>query len=163
MSFCNRRHILLGLPALLAACGFEPALAPGSPASRLYNTVLIDAPSSRLQFLLTRELETRLGRGSAAQYGLSLSITMRERAVGISSSDVTTRFNLLGSVKYALRDFQSKAVLITGAESNFVSYGATGTTVATQAAERDAQERLMVIMADQIMNGLISQSDALPA
>ena len=34
---------------------------------------------------------------------------------------------------------------------NFVGYSATGTTVATLAAKRDATERLMTILADEIV------------
>ncbi|MEM8775634.1 MAG: LPS assembly lipoprotein LptE [Pseudomonadota bacterium] len=162
MSSCNRRQVVFGLPVLLAACGFEPALAPGGDADRLFQAVLVDEPVGLSGFLLTRELEERLGRGAAARYGLSLSIRVGRSAVAISSSNVTTRFNLLGSVQYALRDLETTAVLVTGSESNFVSYSATGTTVATQAAERDAQERLMIILSDQIVNGLVAQADKLP-
>jgi LPS-assembly lipoprotein len=46
--------------------------------------------------------------------------------------------------------------VISGSVDNFTSYSATGTTVATLAAERDAQERLMIQLADQIFVRLAS-------
>jgi LPS-assembly lipoprotein len=37
---------------------------------------------------------------------------------------------------------------------NFTGYSATGTTVATQASKQDAEKRLMVILAEQIITRL---------
>ena len=76
---------------------------------------------------------------------------------------MTTRYNLLGRVEYALRDLQTGAVVLTGQADSFTSYSASGTTVATQAAQRDAEARLMVILADQILNRLTAEAGALPA
>lgn len=163
MSLFSRRFILLAAPATLAACGFEPAFAPGGPASRLQGAVRVDDPKGRPGYLLTRHIEERLGRGELQRYGLSYSIALSEEAIAITDDNVTTRFNLLGSVKYALRDLESKAVLVTGTADSFTSYSASGTTVATQAAERDAEARLIVILADQIINRLTAEAASLPA
>ncbi|MFN3209762.1 MAG: LPS assembly lipoprotein LptE [Roseovarius sp.] len=162
MSSFNRRFVLLGLPAALAACGFTPAYAPGGAAAGLQGAVLVDAPDSRPGYLLTRHIEERLGRGERGLYGLSYSISLDEDAIAISQTNVTTRYNLLGSVKYALRDLRSNAVLLSGKAESFTSYSASGTTVATQAAERDAEARLMVILADQILNRLTAEAGKLP-
>ena len=58
---------------------------------------------------------------------------------------------------------QSTAVLATGQVDNFTSYSASGTTVATLAAQRDAEARLMVILADQVINKLTAEAANLPA
>ena len=163
MSSFSRRFVLLSLPAGLAACGFTPAYGPGGQATRLQNAVLVDAPNSRSGYLLTRHIEDRLGRGELQRFALSYAIETDEEAIAISSSNVTTRYNLLGRVKYALRDVGTTEVLITGQADSFVSYSASGSTVATQAAERDAVARLMVILADQILNRLTAEAGKLPA
>lgn len=163
MSSFNRRFVLLGLPAGLAACGFAPAYGPRGSAQRLQNAVLVDAPDSRPGYLLTRHIEERLGRGERQVYGLSYSISLSEDPIAISRTNVTTRYNLLGNVKYALRDLRSNAVVLSGQADSFTSYSASGTTVATQAAERDAEARLMVILADQILNRLTAEAGKLPA
>lgn len=162
MSSYNRRFILLGLPSGLAACGFAPAYGPNGSAQGLQGAVLVDAPDSRPGYLLTRHIEERLGRGERRVYGLSYSIGLDEDPIAISSTNVTTRYNLLGNVKYALRDLQSSAVVLSGQAESFTSYSASGTTVATQAAERDAVARLMVILADQILNRLTAEAGKLP-
>jgi LPS-assembly lipoprotein len=69
---------------------------------------------------------------------------------------VASRFNLLGSVAYSLRDLSTGATLTTGEVTSFTGYSATGTTVAVQAAERDAEARLMVILADQLLTRLLA-------
>lgn len=162
MSSYSRRFVLVGLPAVTAACGFEPAFAPRGQAARLQNAVLVDEPNSRPGFLLTRHIEERLGRGELQRYGLSYAIDIEEEAIAISGANVITRFNLLGNVTYALRDLSSTAVLFSGQAASFTSYSASGSTVATQAAERDAEARLMVILADQVITRLTAEAGNLP-
>lgn len=162
MSSFNRRVFLLSSAAALAGCGFAPAYGPSGAATRLQNTILVDAPTGRPSYLLTRYIEERLGRGSPGRYGLSYSIALTEEAIAISANNVTTRYNILGTVTYAMRDLQSGAVLLSGKADSFTGYSASGSTVATQAAERDAEARLMTILADQIVTRLTAASASLP-
>ena len=54
--------------------------------------------------------------------------------------------------------------MASGSETNFTGYSATGSTVETLAGERDAFERLMRILADQIAARLLATADlATPA
>ena len=162
MSSFNRRLFLLGTATIVAGCGFAPAYGPNGPAQSLQGTIAVDEPDSRAGYLLTRALEDRLGRPAPARFGLSHSITLSQEAIAISRSNVTNRFNLLGRVTYALRDLGTGEVLTSGKLDSFTSYSASGTTVATQAAERDAEERLMTILADQLTTRLIAASSSLP-
>lgn len=159
----SRRFVLFAIPAVLAGCGFSPAFAPGGAATRLQNSILLDEPKGREGYLFNRHFEDRLGRGIPGRYGLSYAIALSEDPIAIAENNVITRYNLLGSVKFALRDMDSKAVLVSGQVDNFTSYSASGTTVATQAAQRDAEARLMVILADQIINKLTAEAGKLPA
>mgnify|MGYP000844786428 FL=1 len=103
-------------------------------------------------YVLVRELENRLGQpGGAPEYGLSLALHLDERGVGRTSAQVTNRFDVIGSVTYALRGMDNKEVLTTGKVSSFTSYSASGSTVSELAAKDDAYERLMVILADRIV------------
>ncbi|MCQ0093805.1 LPS assembly lipoprotein LptE [Roseovarius sp. M141] len=155
MSSFNRRSFCLAALAALAACGFTPVYGPDGAGTALQGQVLVDEPITRDAYLLTRELETRLGRANPGRYGLSYAITMFVESIAISQDNVTTRYNLLGGVTYALRDLDTQAVVASGKVDNFTGYSASGTTVATQAAEKDARERLMNIMAEQIVTRLI--------
>lgn len=161
MSWYNRRLFLISAVAL-AGCGFTPAFAPGGAATRLQGRVLVDEPDSRPGYLLTRRFEERLGRANPALYGLSYSIGLTDSAIAVSSTNVITRYNKIGKVTWALRDLQTDKVLISGKAESFTSYSASGTTVASQAAERDAEARLMVILTDQIITRLIADAEKLP-
>ena len=151
-----RRRFLAVLPLALAACGFTPVYGPGGAGSALQDQVLVDEPSTEEGYLLTRHLETRLGRAGSPRYGLGLTIATVEDGLAINALGDITRYNLLGVVDYALRDTSGGAVVTSGRVENFTGYSATGSTVATLAAERDALERLMVILGDQIIARLFA-------
>ena len=155
MSSFNRRTLILTALAALPACGFTPVYGPDGAGTALQGMVLVDAPITRDEYLLTREVETRLGRGNPGRYGLSHGIAVRAESIGISPTNVSTRFNLLGDATYALRDLETQKVIASGTVSNFTGYSASGSTVATQAAEIDARARLMTILADQIVARLL--------
>ncbi len=155
MSLYNRRTLLI-LPFALAACGFTPVYAPGGTAAALRGQVTVQDPVDREGFLLVQELETRLGRGSG-KYGLAFQIALSEPGLGLTPTGDTSRFNLVGTVNYQLFDFATQEVIFQNSTSNFTGYSATGDTVETLAAQRDARERLMVILADQITAELYAQ------
>lgn len=162
MSYFSRRFLLSALPALaLSGCGFSPAYAPGGSANALQGAILVDAPTDRAAYLFTRHIEDRLGRAAPGRYGLGYAISLDEDSVAISADNVITRYNILGTVKYALRDLKTKEVVLTGSVDNFVGYSASGSTVATQAARRDAEARLMGILAEQILNRLTAEAGRL--
>lgn len=162
MSSFNRRLFCIAAVGTLAGCGFAPVYGPSGGGARLQNAVKVDTPKTREDFLLTRTLEERLGRPASERYGLSYSIALGEEAIAISANDVTSRYNLLGEITYALRDLDSGQVVTSGKVSNFTGYSASGSTVATQAAERDARARLMTILADEIATRLLAASSSLP-
>lgn len=153
MSSLNRRTFLLA-PLALGACGFTPVYAPGGTGAALQNRVLVDAPNDKDSYLLTREIEGRLGRAGDPAYGLALNITTSEQQLAIDRSGYTGRFHLIGKVDYVLRDLATGQVVTSGQVDNFTGYSATGTTVATLAGEQDAEERLMIMLADQIVTHL---------
>lgn len=153
MSLPNRRWMLL-TPLALTACGFEPVYGPSSTGRILQNNVLVDAPSDEKSYLLTRELEERLGRSDAPRFALSLDITTNEQGLAINREGNIERFNLTGVATYALRDVNTGQIVTSGQVDNFTSYSATGTTVVTLASEQDALRRLMVTLADQIVTRL---------
>ncbi|MGY9049746.1 MAG: LPS assembly lipoprotein LptE [Rhodobacterales bacterium] len=80
---------------------------------------------------------------------------MTSEGLGTTSAGSTTRYQLIGTVEYTLKDAATGAVLSTRDTSAFAGYSATGSNVATLAARRDTMERLMVILADQMVDQLL--------
>jgi LPS-assembly lipoprotein len=137
MSSSDRRLFLLSGLAALAGCGFAPAYAPGGGGAALMGRIEIAPPDTRAGFLLTQELEGRLGRPTDARY-------------------------VLGRVDYTVQDRQTDAVVTRGTVENFTGYSTFDTPVATQAAERDAEARLMTMLADQLLTRLAATARTLP-
>lgn len=148
--------------AALAGCGFTPAYAPSGGAAKLLGGVQTDDPKTRDDFALTRRLSERFGPVKSARYRLSYKVTTRAIGQAITPANATTRYSLSGNVDYTLHDIATDAVLLTGRAASFTSWSASGTVVASNAAEEDAHRRLMVILADQIVTKLTAQAGSLP-
>ena len=141
----------LALVLAISACGFEPVYGPGGTGTQFQNRVLVDKPIDREGFLLVRQLEERLGRADDPAYKLGIKLAVAEEARAIDPDGDIRRFHVIGTAEYTLADAITGAVVRSDTVDNFVGYSATGTTVATLAAKRDATERLMTILADEIV------------
>ena len=158
---CNRRKVLTLLAAApLAACGFTPAYGPQGGAQALSRNITVRAPETPMDYLMTRELEDRLGRTDTGDYLLDYTLTMEEERIAITANNITRRFNLIGTVSYRLTTAGGMQVAKDTVET-FVGYSATGSTVATRAARADAERRLTTILADRITTRLIAVTPAL--
>ncbi|WP_424975866.1 LPS assembly lipoprotein LptE [Dinoroseobacter sp. S124A] len=162
MSLSDRRTFLLALPAAaLAGCGFTPVYAPGSEATNLQGTVRMDDPTNEDSFDIVRQIEQRLGRPTAPIYGLTITPSVDEESLSIVGSRDITRFNLIGRADFAMRSLADNRVLLAGEVDSFTSYSATGTTVSTLTAERDARTRLMINLANLVVTRLIASPESL--
>lgn len=167
MSLLKQPLLALSLVATLAAsaCGFTPVHAPGGAGNALYGEIEIETPQQpntrgdANAYFLVRNLEERLGRGNGGDYRLELSLSTRSEGQAITADNEITRYSILGSAGYTLTRIADGTVVASGTETNFTGYSATGSTVETLAGERDAYERLMVILADQITTRLLTTAD----
>ena len=157
MSSFNRRLFLLSLTGL-AACGFTPAYGPQGGAQALQGRISLPVPKDRADFLLNQRLDEKFGHADNAPFLLTTTISTEEQGIGQTVDGKTTRFHLIGSVNWALRDAVTDTILLSGSEKNFTGYSTTGSTVATVAAQRDATARLLTILADQIADQIIAQA-----
>ncbi len=154
---------------MLAGCGFTPAYGPAGSASVLSGTVLVKAPDDRDTFSLVKQLELRLGQPNPARYALAYDLRVSQDGVGLTTENETTRYNLVGTVTFKMTAIGSDAVLTSGKLTSFTGYSvgtvdttvsppSTSSTISTRAAEQDARDRLMVILADRIVTRLIATS-----
>ena len=101
-----------------------------------------------------RHFEQRLGRTDSPRYRLTWDLTTSEDGIAVTATQETTRFEVLGTLGYALSDMTTGAVLASGTVRNFTGYSATGTTVAARTDQLDANRRLMIILADEVLTRL---------
>lgn len=154
----DRRLFLTSATALagLAACQFQPVYGPGGSGTALNGKVLVSAPDTSNAFTLRQELELGFGPPVSPQFSLTISLTTREQSIAVTEAQDIDRYNIIGSAGYQLTDIASGAVLRQGQVDSFAGYSASGTTVATLAAEQDGYRRLMTILANKITAELIS-------
>jgi LPS-assembly lipoprotein len=158
MSSSDRRIFLLGLTAL-AGCGFEPVYAPGAAGRDLRGRIDIAEPVDEAGFALVRRLEERLGRANGADLVLNADIRIGEDPVGYLPDGTISRYNVIGEVDWRLVNTADGEIRLSGSERSFSSYSATSTTVATIFAQRDAQSRLMIGIADRIVADILARLD----
>ena len=152
MLLSDRRAFLLAALAL-TGCGFAPVHGRGSKSLIVRNAVLVQAPTNRVEFELVRNLEVQLGLPTAKHYDLRYTLTVDEQVIVVSAAQEINRFSLVGVLNFSLVDADGVVFLRETAKS-FTGYSATGTTVATERSKRDAYDRLMVILAKQVLNHL---------
>ncbi len=153
----DRRKFIASLGLLpLAACGFQPVYGPGGPGTALRGRVAFADPQNRFGFELVARLEERLGRTQNPTYALSYQIVTAREGIAISATNDTTRIRLDGRARYVLRETGSDVQVLAGEVTSFTAYSTTGSTLATDTAARDAETRLMVLLADLMADALIS-------
>jgi LPS-assembly lipoprotein len=157
MSSSDRRQFLALLAvAPLAACGFAPVYGPGGSGNAVQGRIDIAEPDTPLAFGLVSRLEDRIGRSSGGPYLLTYRIETSDSALALSDTDDINRINVAGTIAYTLTDQSSGVQLQVGEVSTFTAYASSGSPVATAAARRDAQDRLMIALADQIVARLLA-------
>jgi LPS-assembly lipoprotein len=157
----GRRQLLALLAvAPLAACGFTPVYGTGGTGSTVRGRVAIAAPDNPMAFSLVSRLEDRIGRADGGPYLLSYRIETSESALALSDTDDINRINISGTIAYTVTETLSDVQVQAGEVSTFTAYASSGSPVATAAARRDAQERLMIALADQIVARLLAGADA---
>ena len=138
----------------LAGCDLVPVNGANTKFQLLRNTVLVQAPTNRVEFELVRNLEVQLGQAVSKLYDLQYKLSVDEEIIVVSAAQEINRYSLVGLLEYSLID-NGGVVLLTETTKSFTGYSATGTTVATQRSKRDAYDRLMVILAKQVSNSLL--------
>lgn len=154
----SRRSLLVTLPLALAACGFAPAYGTKGAAEALVGTVRAADPTDKNSFDFVQHFEERLGRPSEAVYQLAHTITTNIIGAGITPDGSITRYTVTGGLDWSLTRLSDQTRLAGGHIDAFTSYSATGSTVAGQTAQSDANLRLMRMLGDDLVLRLIAAS-----
>lgn len=150
MSSFNRRTILLA-PLALAACGFRPIYGRGTAAEGLLGRIQLGPVDDRLSFEFHEHLENRLGRAQDPLYRLEVQIDIDSEGLAITQDNAITRYNLTAEAAFSLIRLSDGKVMLADILRSFTAYSATASAYATHIAERDANRRLAVSLADQIV------------
>lgn len=159
------RRGVLGLLALLpAGCGFQPLYGEGAPASRMAGRVDVGLIDGKAGFDLRERLVNRLGQPVDPAYHLTVTLTLTSTGTALTRENVTTRFDVSGLAEYTLTPIAGGPAVASGGVRSVTGFNApdsvTSTAFAARAAEIDAERRLAVTLADQIVQRLALSADA---
>ncbi|WP_422369319.1 LPS assembly lipoprotein LptE [Pelagibius sp.] len=155
-----RRGVAAGALLPLAACGFTPLYAEGDSslsAAAEMATVRIEPLRDRVGQQMHNFLRDRLnpnGQPVAPSYQLRLQITESLSELGVRRDETATRANLRLTTDFTLSDTGSGEQLLNGRSTSTTSYDILENPFATTISERDARERALREVADDIQTRL---------
>jgi len=152
------RRALFAATASLAACGFTPLYAPGAPASRMAGRVEVGLVDGGPGFALRERLTGALGPATAPTHRLDVDLDLSRTGVALTQQNITTRYEVVGTARYALVPLAGGPPAASGTVRTITGYSAPespgASAFAAQAAFDDAEARLAVTLADQILQRL---------
>ncbi len=157
MSCVKLRLAALALvSAALISCGYRPALQQNAPSAFLTEGISVSVAGGREGFILEELLGQRLGRGSgAAPYELTARLTVSERDEATPGAGGIDRKALDGVVNYEIRAASESETIAAGSVAGSASFSVGGGAVASGAARRDAEKRMLTQFADRLYSQLI--------
>lgn len=169
LSKLTRRSLIAAALLPLIGCGYEPAFGPTGQSQALLNQVSVPEARDKRQFDFNAQFERRLGHASDGTYELAYSIKAVREGVAIRVGGDVFRYNLVGTVNFSLNDAATGKKLVSSKVEGFTSYSvvfvdnaanptSTSATIASVAAREDAEDRLMIILADQVVTRLVATS-----
>jgi LPS-assembly lipoprotein len=151
-----RAALALCLSALLAACGFSPAYAPGPANTGMIRIAEIEG---RTGHALRRELLYSVGRGVP---GLSqqadLTIVLDESIVrlGYTPDQAASRSDYVGEAVWTLKSADG-ATIASGQAREAASFNYADAAYADVAAQTAAQERVAAMLARAVRLQILAE------
>ena len=159
-SIPDLRHLAgIGLLVCAAAastgCGFRPLYGKGSGSDvAALSTVYVETIPDRIGQKLRNHLQERLSpKGPARRTYFILKVTLTEsrRNLAIRKDETATRANLVITANFELIDNRrAQNGKFTGIATSINSYNVLQSDFATLSAQRDARDRALRTIADEI-------------
>ena len=149
------RLLLLFMALALGGCGLRPLYGGGessSVAKGLHRIEVGNIPG-QVGWLTRNALVDRLGgeANGANRYRLEVELDDNITGFGIRGDSATTRERRTLRARYRLVDLANGAVVLDATAGSDAGIDVVSSEYATVAAEQTAVERLVVVIADQIV------------
>ena len=157
MWWSRRRLVaaLAALPLALGACGFSPLYDEGSPAAGMGGRVEVGVIDGAPGLAMRERLVTRLGPPAAPSHRLAVTLEFDTVGVALTRESVTPRFDVVGRAGFALVPVEGGPPALEGQVRAVTGVSApdlpAATAFAVESAQRDAERRLAVLLADRIL------------
>lgn len=154
-----QRLALLSL-FLLPACGFSPIYGnhggQSEPVAKALSNVRIENIGERNGQILRNKLIDRMyaaGRPQNPTASLNVNLAISESALGVQKDSTSTRSQMTVKASFTLKDMTGRT-LHTGQARSIVGYSKLDAQYGTLASQRDAQERAINEIGEQIVNNI---------
>ena len=159
LTWAGRGLLAAGLLPL-AACGFKPLYSQndqGQTVNTKLAAVRIEPLRDRVGQQMHNLLRDRLnpnGQPVAPEYRLQVQITETRRELGVRRDETATRANLKLDTFFFLTSAESGEQVLSGRSTSTTSYDILEEPFATTISERNARERALREVADDIQTRL---------
>jgi LPS-assembly lipoprotein len=156
------RALLLLLALALSSCGLRPLYGGGESSSvaQGLRTIQVGKIPGQVGWLTRNALVDRLGgeANGASKFRLEVELDDNITGFGIRGDSATTRERRTLRARYRLVDLSNGAVVLDATAGSDAGIDVVSSEYATVAAEQTAVERLVVVVADQIVARLATFS-----
>ena len=142
----------------LSSCGFTPVYGESSSARETLENVMLEDPVSRTEQIFLKAVEQRLPRPVNPKYQVKYRIELSYQGLDVIGA---SRVQVFGRVVSELVDLNTLAVKFGFTVDGFTGYSTTREFEEVQ--RKDAEARLLQILADQFITRLMIESDKLGA
>lgn len=142
----------------VSSCGFTPVYGEGSSTREVLVSVILDDPRDRREQVFLKAVEQRLPPPVIPKYQVKYHINLHYEGLDVIGA---ARIQVVGQVTATLVDLNTSAVQSTFAVDGFVGYTETSVLQGTQ--RRDAESRLLQILADKFITRLMVETSKLGA
>lgn len=140
--------------AALSGCGFEPlhSRLGGAEAARLAEIKILPILDREGQILsnFLRDRLTPLGAPRKPKYFLSIKVTENQVSLGVRADEFATRANLNVVAAFNLHAADGSGRKFSGQATSTSSFNMLSSSFATLSAEKDARERSLRQISDEI-------------
>ncbi len=148
--------LALGASLALGGCGFRPLYGETPEGTSSFDSLetvqiaaLPDRTGQRLHNLLRDRINPR-GQPNQPEYVLRVSLSERTEALAIDEDETATRANLELSANFTLTRLDGKEVVFRGRSNSVNSYNIVDSQFATFVSERDARDRALRELSEDI-------------
>lgn len=148
--------VALGL-GFLSGCGFEPLHGTGNSVDSSLGSTRIAIIPNRNGQILHNHLRDQLNPDGLAPnplYGLAIDLKIKTRTTGFTSEQDATYATIIATAEYQLARQSDKKVLYKGTAEAVTSYNKFSTPYTNRYSERDATDRALKSLSEDIYNGL---------
>ena len=155
--FDKKKYIFaLLLSVSIVGCSFEPAWVAGNNKAKIFwQKIDLKEPKTSSEFRLNRYLVSRVGDAKDAEFFLEYELSTETKRTALSFDGKAYRIRIQGEVKFSLINKSENIVLVSSNVKDSLGYSDAILAVTDQASERDAYERLMVLLGDKIVDELL--------